>query len=245
MTTQDVHIKRQAQSLERNLKGLSEQIKHEYNQFRESCRVFNPDRGYSSATINDIKEKFKEVNARVAEARALQALLRSKYKTYVQLDVQKQRELEDMLLMYKKDYRFFEHNQKAWEDRLRARGERPQALISHITELYGKHRDLPCLLLLFQGDPGYLELVGKRIKLGPRDTRDMTDSEAWIFLAGIRAEDDAVLARKLLDTLFKNVSGGMKSVVRRLRQASEWKPEVIDELRRALEGVRDGGLKVV
>jgi len=245
MTTQDVHIKRQAQSLERNLKGLTQQIKHEYNQFRENCRVFNPDRGYSSAIVNDIKQKFKEVNARVAEARALQALLRGKYKTYVQLDVQKQRELEEMLLMYKKDYRFFEYNQKTWDDRRRTKGEHPHALVSHITEIYGEHRDLPCLLLLFQGDPGYLELVGRRIKLGPRDNRDVTESEAWIFLAGIRMEDDGALARKLVETLFKNISGGMKGVVRRLRQATEWSPEVVDELRRALEGVKDGGLKIV
>jgi len=245
MTIQDVHIKRQARNLERNLKGLTQQIKHDYSQFRENCRVFNPDRGYSSATINDIKEKFKEVNAKVAEARALQALLRGKYKTYVQVDVQKQRELEDTLLMYKKDYRFFEYNHKAWGDRLRTKDEHPQTLVSHIGEVYGKYRDLPCLLLLLQGDPGYLELVGKRIKLGPRDSRHVTESEAWVFLAGIRMEDDSVLVRKLLDTLFKNIPRGMKGVVRRLRQSVEWNPEVIDELRRALEGVKDGELKII
>ncbi|HEX9949681.1 MAG TPA: hypothetical protein VGB29_05950, partial [Thermodesulfobacteriota bacterium] len=81
-----MNIKRQAQGLERNLKGVVRLLEEKYGEFQQLCRVFNPKRGYSPTAIRDIKETYKMASAKFAEARALQQLIRGKYRAYVQLD---------------------------------------------------------------------------------------------------------------------------------------------------------------
>ena len=72
MSLQEQNIKRQAQSLKRNLEGVLHFLEDKYDEFQQLCRVFNPKRGYSSTTARDIKEIYKTAAAKVAEAKALQ-----------------------------------------------------------------------------------------------------------------------------------------------------------------------------
>lgn len=245
MSLQEIAAKRHAQGLERNLTGVYHFIKDKYGEFRELCRVFNPERGYSSTTAKEIKERFKDINAKFAEARSLQSLIRTKYKGIVQLNPQRLRELEELYFMYKKDYRYFEQNQSEWEQRIYRKKELPHRIISHLQDIYRQKPNLPSLILCFQGSPSSLESVKKRIKLGRRDICEEREGEIWFFLAGIRPLESSMLQRKLLKTIFQGLDREIKGVVLTITEGDQGAEEALRNMHQALVGVLEGEIKIL
>jgi hypothetical protein len=247
MSLQEMNIKRQAQSLERNLKGVLHFLEDTYDEFQQLCRVFNPKRGYSPTTARDIKEIYKTAAAKIAEARALQQTLRNKYKAYVQVDTQLQRALEELSLTYRKDYRFFEQNQSQWEREQRVQKEKavPAHFLSHIYALYSESPFLPSLILCFQGDFAALREVKERVTLGEKDILDISGDEMWLILAGIQSSQDSVLKDKLTETFLQGVQGRIKGVVLKITAGEEARENALQGLRRSLAGVPAGEIKIL
>jgi hypothetical protein len=247
MSLQEQNIKRQAQSLQRNLEGVLHFLEDKYDEFQQLCRVFNPKRGYSSTAARDIKEIYKTAQAKVAEARSLQQLLRNKYKGYVQVDVQQQRAVEDLALMYRKDYRFFEQNQSHWEREQRVQKEKalPTHLLSHIYRVYHESPSLPSLILCFQGEFSALKEVKERVTLGERDSYDMGANEFWLLLAGVKPPEDSILRAKLTETFLQGLTGRAKGVVLKVTRGEEAREDILRGMRRSLGGVKDGELTIL
>ena len=245
MALNEIMMKRHASGLERNLTGVQHFVKDKYDEFREMCRVFNPQRGYSSSTVRNIKERYKEINAKFSEARALQQLLRGKYKTYVQLDSHQQRQFEEFYYMYKKDYRYFEQTHSEWELKALNGKDLPKHILSHIEDLYQKKPSLPSLILCFEGDASLLEQIKRRMKMGKEDICEENEGTIWFFLAGIKPVEDPILQRKLLDTLFKGLTGDVKGVVSKISQAASWRQEILSNMCDALPHVKAGEIKVL
>jgi hypothetical protein len=247
MSLQEQNIKRQAQSLQRNLQGVMHFLEDKYDEFQQLCRVFNPKRGYSSTAARDIKETYKTVAAKVAEARSLQQLLRSKYKGYVSVDAQYQRALEELSLMYRKDYRFFEQNQSQWEREQRVGKEKalPTHLLSHIYKVYHESPSLPSLILCFQGEYSALKEVKERVTLGERDRYDMGDDEFWLLLAGVRPPEDSVLRARLTETFLQGITGRAKGVVLKVTKGEDVRDDILRGMRRSLAEVNDGELTIL
>jgi hypothetical protein len=247
MSQQEINIKRQVQSLERNLQGVLHFLEDQYDEFQQLCRVFNPKRGYSPTAARDIKEIYKTAAAKIAEARALQQTLRSKYRGFAQLDPQRQREVEELSLMFRKDYRFFEQNQSQWEREQRVREEKalPPRLLSHLYTLYRESPSLPSLILCFQGDFAVLREVKERVRLGEKDILDMSGDEMWLLLAGIQTSQDSVLKDKLTETFLQGVQGRVKGVVLKITAGEEARENVLQGLRRSLAGVPAGEIKIL
>jgi hypothetical protein len=247
MSLQEVNIKRQAQSLERNLKGVMHFLEDTYDEFQQLCRVFNPKRGYSPTTARDIKEIYKTAAAKVAEARSLQQVLRNKYKGYIQVDTQLQRALEEFSLMYRKDYRFFEQNQSHWEREQRVQKEKtlPTHLLSHIYKVYHESPSLPSLILCFQGDFSALKEVKERVTLGERDSYDMGEDEFWLLLAGVKPPEDSILRAKLTETFLQGLAGRAKGVVLKVTSAQEAREDILRGMRRSLAGAKDREITIL
>jgi hypothetical protein len=247
MSLQEMNIKRQAQDVERNLKGVIHFLADTYAEFQQQCRVFNPKRGYSPTAIKEIKEIYKTATAKFAEARALQQVLRGKYKGYVQIDTQLQREVEDLSLMYRKDYRFFELNQSAWEREHQGRREKaaPSRIITHVHHVYGQSPTLPCLILCFQGDSASLKTLKEQVSLGERDTSDMVEDEAWFFLTGVKHPEDAVLRDKLIQTFLQGRTRRVKGVALKVTKGEEAREEALQAMRRGLAAVKEGDIKIL
>jgi len=246
MSLNEVMIKRQVQSLERNLMGIFHLIKGKYDEFRELCRVFNPERGYSTTTVREIRDRYKEISAKFNDAKTLQQLLRSKYKGIAQVDPQKNREMEELFYMYKKDYRYFEQNQTEWEQKISRGGDVPQHLLAHIKAIYQKSSSLPSLILCFHGNSSLLKKIKIRIKMGSRDFCEEKEGKSWFFLAGIKPLDGSVLRSKLLETLFQGLNGGVKGVIFRVSGGMESKgEEVLKDMHQALVEVNDGDIIVL
>jgi len=247
MSLQEMNIKRQAQSLERNLKGVVHLLEEKYGEFQQLCRVFNPKRGYSPTAIKDIKETYKMATAKFTEARALQQLIRGKYRAYVQLDQQLQRSVEELSLMYRKDYRFFEQNQSASERGQQVRQERalPPRLLSHLYAVCRESPFLPSLLLCFQGDYSSLSELKGRVQLGERDICETAEGELWFFLAGVQQPDASSLQSTLKETLLQEHGKKVKGVALRLTTGAEAREEALRTMRRNLTGMKEEEIKIL
>lgn len=240
-------MKRQAQGLERNLKGVLHLLEDKYGEFQQLCRVLNPKRGYSPTASREIKETYKMVTAKFAEARALQQLIRGKYRAYVQLDPQLQREMEELSLMYRKDYRFFEQNQSTLERAQQVRKEKalPPRLLSHLYTVYQTSPSLPSLILCFEGDLSSLKKLQERVQLGERDICDTAEGELWFFFAGVQYSDASSLRDKLVETLLEGLMDKVKGVVLKLTKRDEIREEVLSAMRRGLAGLKEGEIKIL
>jgi hypothetical protein len=242
-----MNMKRQAQGLERNLKGVVHLLEEKYGEFQQLCRVFNPKRGYSPTAIKEIKETYKMATAKFTEARALQQLIRGRYRAFVQLNQQLQRGMEDLSLMYRKDYRFFEQNLSASERGQQVRREKalPSRLLSHLFTVYQESPSLPSLLLCFQGDLSSLNKLKERVQLGERDIGDTAEGEVWFFLAGVQHPDASILRDKLIETLFEGLMDKVKGVVLKITKGDEVREETLRAMRRGLAGMKEGEIKIL
>jgi len=246
MSLQDINMKRQAQGLERNLKGVVHLLEEKYGEFQQLCRVFNPKRGYSPTAVKEIKETYKMATAKFAEARALQQLIRGRYRAYVQLDQQLQRGMEELSLMYRKDYRFFEQNQSTSErEQVRREKALPPRLLSHLYTVYQESPSLPSLLLCFQGDHSSLNKLKERVTLGERDICDTAEGELWFFLAGVQHPDASILRDKLIETLLEGLMDKVKGVVLKITKGDEAREEALRAMRRGLAGMKEKEIKIL
>jgi hypothetical protein len=247
MSLQEMNIKRQAQSLERNLLGIIHFLEDTYDNFQQLCRVFNPKRGYAPTTAKDIKEIYKTANAKIAEARSLQQVLRGKYKAYVQVGAQQQRAVEEFSLMYRKDYRFFEQNQSQWQREQRIAKEKavPSRLLSHLYALYQKSLSFPSIILCFQGDVSALKELQERFSLGERDIYEIVGDEIWLLLAGIKLPEDSILRSKLTETFVHGVHGRVKGVALKLTTGKEVREDILRGMRRSLAEIKDGEINIL
>jgi hypothetical protein len=247
MSVQEMNIKRQAQSLERNLKGVAHFLEEKYGEFQQLCRVFNPKRGYSPTAIKDIKETYKMASAKFVEARALQQLIRGKYRSYVQLDQQLQRGVEELSLMYRKDYRFFEQNLGISEREQQVRKEQalPPRLLSHLYAVCRESPFLPSLLLCLQGDYSSLHELKERVQLGERDICETTEGELWFFFAGVQQPDASSLQSTLKETLLQEHGKKIKGVALRLTTGAEAREEALRTMRRNLAGMKEEEIKIL
>lgn len=238
-------MKRQAQGLERNLKAIFHLLEDKYMEFQQLCRVFNPKRGYTPTAIKDIRETYKMVTAKVAEARGLLQLMRGKYRGYVQVDPQLQRQIEDLALMYRKDYRFFEQNQSAIEREQMLRQEKtlPAKLLTHLYKVYRATPSLPSLLLCFQGDQSTLERLAGKITLGDKDLCEKTEDEMWVFFGGVTSPDGVTLQGYLNKTLLEGLEGRIKGVAVKL--SGEVHEETIILMRHTLAAQSYGEIKLL
>ncbi|OGP93934.1 MAG: hypothetical protein A2Z19_06925 [Deltaproteobacteria bacterium RBG_16_54_18] len=244
---QEMNRKRQAQGLERNLKGIIHFLEDQYTEFQQLCRVFNPRRGYSPTAAKEIKETYKMSSAKFAEARALQQLMRGKYRGYADLDPQLQRQVEELSLMFRKDYRFFEQNQNAWEREQKARGEKaiPQRLLTHVYQVYATTSPLPALLLCFQGDAASLQAVKERITLRDHDTWDTAEGELWFFVTGVEYADVSLLREQLIDRLLAGLQKKVKGIALRVSTGEQVHEDVLRVLRRDFVEVNTGDIKIL
>jgi len=247
MSLQEINIKRQAESLQRNLKGILHLLEDKYTDFQQLCRVFNPQRGYSPTAARDIKELYKMATTKFAEARALQQVIRGKYRGYVSLDPTTQRQVEELSLMYRKDYRFFEQNQSTWlrEQEVRDAKRVPPRILSHVYTVYRESPALPSLILCFQGDPSSLKTLKERIQLGERDIWDAVEGELWLFMAGVQHSEDPQLKGTLIETLLYDLKGKVKGVVFKVTTGDAVRDETLQGMRRSLAGVPAGEIKIL
>jgi hypothetical protein len=102
-------VKKYAQSLEKNLQSTHHYIKKTLEDFQEKCLLVSPEKNVPRDIIVDIRETYKEIRERLTETKALQQLLKGKYRQYVQSNPQRDKELSELGFLAKTCYSKFEY----------------------------------------------------------------------------------------------------------------------------------------
>jgi hypothetical protein len=104
----DTRTQRYAESLEKVLQKNHHDLKRAIEDFQEKCRAIAPERDSSPKMIVDIREAYKEIQARLAETKAVQQLLQGKYEQYYHRDPLRDKEFMEFGSIARNCYSKFE-----------------------------------------------------------------------------------------------------------------------------------------
>lgn len=108
MEQQD-RVKRYAQSLEKNLQNAHHSLKKTAEDFQEMCLIVKPEKNVPRDIIIDIRQTYKEIRERLIEVKAIQELLKGKYRQYVRPNPTRDKEVAELGFLAKTSYSKFEY----------------------------------------------------------------------------------------------------------------------------------------
>ena len=86
-------VQRYVQSLERTIKSDYIYLKDTIEDFRDQCRMITPEKSFPQGILVDIRETYKEIRDRLTEIKAIEQLLRGKYRQYYHRDALRDKEI--------------------------------------------------------------------------------------------------------------------------------------------------------
>ncbi len=124
---EDNRARSYVRSLERTIENDHHYLKGAVEDLQEMCRMVTPERSVPSGVIVDVRELYKEIQSRLTEIKAIQQLLRGKYRHYARRDPLQDKELLELGFIVKTTYSKFENNLKVIVEKQKGK-EREQAL---------------------------------------------------------------------------------------------------------------------
>ena len=76
-------VQKYAESLEKSLAGNHHHLKRTVEDFQEKCLLISPEKKAPPDVVLTIRETYKEIQQRITEIKAIQQLLKGKYRQYV------------------------------------------------------------------------------------------------------------------------------------------------------------------
>lgn len=104
--------------IEMNYRLLSDM----HDDFRERCRMVAPGKTIPADVVGRVKRQFTEIRDRLAEIKAIQQLLRGKYRRLAKRDPLRDKKIEELGFAFKGYYSNFEFNLRTIE-RLKRKSE--------------------------------------------------------------------------------------------------------------------------
>jgi hypothetical protein len=108
-------VHRYVESLERTIKSDYLYLKETIEDFRELCRMITPERSFPQGIVVDIRETYKEIRDRLTEIKAIEQLLRGKYRQYYHRDALRDKEILEIGFISKNCFTKFEYTIKQKE----------------------------------------------------------------------------------------------------------------------------------
>jgi hypothetical protein len=108
MEQQD-RVKKYAESLDKSIENTRYDIKKKVEDFQEKCLLVSPERNVPRDVVTDLREIYKEIRERLTEAKAIQQLLKGKYRQYVRANPTRDKELTELGFLAKTCYSKFEY----------------------------------------------------------------------------------------------------------------------------------------
>jgi hypothetical protein len=108
MEPQD-RVKKYAESLDKSIENTRYDIKKTVEDFQEKCLLVSPERNVPRDVVTDLREIYKEIRERLTEAKAIQQLLKGKYRQYVRANPTRDKELTELGFLAKTCYSKFEY----------------------------------------------------------------------------------------------------------------------------------------
>jgi len=108
MEPQD-RVKKYAESLDKSIENTRYDLKKTMEDFREKCLLVSPEKNVPRDVVTDLREIYKEIRERLTEAKAIQQLLKGKYRQYVRANPTRDKELTELGFLAKTCYSKFEY----------------------------------------------------------------------------------------------------------------------------------------
>ena len=108
MEPQD-RVKKYAESLDKSIENTRYDLKKTMEDFREKCLLVSPEKNVPRDVVTDLREIYKEIRERLTEAKAIQQLLKGKYRQYVRANPTRDKELTEIGFLAKTCYSKFEY----------------------------------------------------------------------------------------------------------------------------------------
>lgn len=102
-------IQRYVKSLERTIQNDHHFLKETMEDFQGLCRMVTPERNVPAGILMDIREMYKEIRNRLTEIKAIEQLLRGKYRQYYRRESLRDKEILEFGFIAKNCYSKFEH----------------------------------------------------------------------------------------------------------------------------------------
>jgi hypothetical protein len=257
---EDLKARRYVMSLENKIEMDLRFLSDVHDEFREKCKMVAPGKPFPGDVVARVKRQYKEVRDRLAEIRAVQQLLRGKYRQVAKKNPLRDKRIDELGFAFKNHYSSFEFNLRAIE-RLKRKSEeegRAQILfrghennlkfkevLKSLNPSKGGYHSIS--LIFLKGDKASVEEICARgIRVGERGVFEKYgDDEIRMSLAhggesGSRRLQET-LGRFLLNEWIKSI----KCAIYRLDDQRDLRKDVEGLLYRTLESMGNKELKVV
>jgi hypothetical protein len=150
--------KRYAESLEKTIQNTHHYLKKTVEDFKERCLMVSPEKSLPRDIVVDIRETYKEIRERLTEIKAIQQLLKGKYRQYVRSNPSRDKELAEIGFLAKTCYSKFEYTlmqiqakqRVKDQERLRERGGSPKGSAAAPVQWFKSPENQEMFLQVFQ-----------------------------------------------------------------------------------------------
>ncbi len=112
---EDLKVRRYVMSLENKIDMNLRFLSDIHDEFREKCKMVTPGRTFPTDVVARVKQQYKEVKDRFAEIRAVQQLLRGRYRRAAKKNPLRDKKIDELGFAFKNHYSSFEFNLRAIE----------------------------------------------------------------------------------------------------------------------------------
>jgi hypothetical protein len=258
---EDLKTKRYVMSLENKMEMSHLFLSDIHDEFREKCKMVTPGKPFPGDVVSRVKRQYKEIRDRLAEIRAIQQLLKGKYRRAAKRNPLRDKKIDELGFAFKNYYSSFEFNLRTIE-RLKRKSEQEPRKSEGLYRGQGNNlRFMEGLKLLGLREGGYHsisviflkgdkasieEIYGRGIRLKEGDVFEKYgDDEIRMSIAhGEESESrkiQEVMRRFLLRKAFKSV----KCAIYRVEKEGDLGRDVEGLLYQALDSIGNKELKVV
>ena len=108
MEQQD-RVKKYAESLEKQIQSTHYFLKKTVEDFQEKCKIISPEKSIPRDMIVGLRETYKEIREKLTEIKAIQQLLKGRYRQFARHDPTRDKELLEIGFLAKTCYSKFEY----------------------------------------------------------------------------------------------------------------------------------------
>jgi len=257
---EDLKARRYVMSLENKIEMDLRFLSDIHDDFREKCKMVAPGKPFPGDVVARTKRQYKEIRDRLVEIRAVQQLLRGKYRRVAKRNPVRDKKIDELGFAFKNHYSSFEFNLRAIERLKRKSEEEAKALIlfrGHENNLKfnkvleslnpreGAYRSIS--LIFLKGDKGSIEGICERgIRVGERGVFEKYgDDEIRISLAHGGESESRRLQEALGKFLQYEWITSLKCAIYRFEDRKDLRKDIEGLLYRTLESIGNKELKVV
>ena len=258
---EDLKIRRYVMSLENNIDMNCRFLSDIYDDFRDKCKMVAPGKPFPPDVVARVRRQYKEIRDRLAEIRAVQQLLKGKYRRAARRNPVRDKKIDELGFAFKNYYSSFEFNvraiermkrqseQERWKPQILYRSQENNLKFKEVLKLLGPREGgyHSISVVFLKGDgPSIAGICERGIRLKNGDVFEKYgDDEIRMSIAhGEESESrriEEVMRRFLLHKGLKS----FKCAIYRVEKEGDLKRDIKGLLSQALDSMGNKELKVV